>query len=259
VGSFTLPSPEKTEANVHILRDLYGADLVDPLVEIILSPEQVSFLERLEMRGHPAAHIRMSLIDPGMLAPEVEAALLEATVPGGPLDPAHLGGDVVWVAVIKTVLEVDVAGASKLARRLYARLVRISWDNTPGAVHPVTFSVVAYSVAFIEHLRDCPHEVRRWLREADGHTQHEYPPGLALLVYLRACRIWVGVAAKGGETSGITARLCLLGSRLWQEGAYLIRTDKACGKTPHPLERGPGAGRPWSGNFSPAALLPKEA
>ncbi len=188
-----MPSPEQIEANVHILRVLYGADVVDPLVEITLSPEQLAFLERLGLPGHPDAHIRMSLIDPGMLAPDVEVALLEATVPGGILDPCRLGGDVIWIVILKAMLEVDVAGGSRFARRWFARLTRIAWgDNNPGAVHPITFAVSACVIAFVEQTRGRGHEVRRWLREADAHVANEEPPGLAIFAYLRACRLWMG-------------------------------------------------------------------
>lgn len=192
-----MPSPEQIEANVHILRVLYGADVVDPHVEVNLSPEQVTFLARMGLLGHPDAHARMSLIDPGMLAPDVEVALLEATVPGGILDPCRLGGDLVWVVAIKAVLEVDVAGASRFARKLHTHLLRLGWNSDPGAVHPVTFSVSAYVVAFVEHSRGRGHEVRRWLWEADAHVANEDPHGLAILAFLRFCRLWVGVDGKG--------------------------------------------------------------
>jgi hypothetical protein len=107
------------------------------------------------------------------------------------------GGDLVWVVAIKAVLEVDVAGASRFARKLYAHLVRLAWGHEVGVVHPITFAVSAYTIAFVDHARGRGYQARRWAREAHAHVEYEEPPELAILAYIRATRIWVGVDGKG--------------------------------------------------------------
>ena len=172
------PTPESVNAAIASLRRTIGREIVDAIVLAGPTPVQVGFYRELLALG----------IDQNIVL--IERKLVDATTPGGVLDPVRLGGDAVWAALISTLLEAEPDNAAKLAKGFFGRLSGLSWDYER-SVSVVVFAVSAYVTALVEGHRGRAVSHSRWLRMGDCFTDED-EDGLGLLAYLRACHLLVG-------------------------------------------------------------------
>jgi hypothetical protein len=112
--------------------------------------------------------------------------LLEATTPGGLLDPRHeCGGDAVWAVALRKVGATPVIGA-KLARAWFHHLERLAWEGDEGAVATTPFVVSAYACSLFQLRAGRPERARRYFLMAGFLCDHDDRAGLGLVLAVRA-------------------------------------------------------------------------
>ena len=172
---YGVPSPEELEVVERHLRDLLGARDVDPVLDVRLKPEFLALVASIT----------------GPELPRLAAErFLDLTAPGGQLDPAILGIDVPWGVLFRT-LQDDPKTGSNIARRWFIKMHHLAWNDE--TVHPISIAISGYFVGGFEVLRERPREARKWRRIADSHVEFEDPAGLSVLVWVRFCKLWLGV------------------------------------------------------------------
>ena len=178
------PTPESVNAAIASLRRTIGTAAVNAIVLARPSVEQVGFHRELLALG-----VERNVV-------LIEQKLVDATTPGGVLDPVRLGADAVWAALISTLLEAEPDNAAKFAKGFFGRLSSLSWEYER-SVSVVVFAVSAYVTALVEgHIgRSASHF--RWLRMGDAFTDED-EDGVGILCYLRACHLLVGQGTDSG-------------------------------------------------------------
>ncbi|MCC6645006.1 MAG: hypothetical protein IT374_05465 [Polyangiaceae bacterium] len=177
------------EVELDAARAVFGRARVDNVVLAPPSPAQRALAARVPSRRGEAA----SAVDAWRSG--VETVLLTETRPLGALDPTRRDSDSLWVDSVRAVGLLDATQGCLLARAWVSRLLRWSWDDE-GEHGPADVSLVGvaiYTLAFAERARGAhPARWRRLLEEAHAQVEHEAPPELSTLVYLRARWLWRG-------------------------------------------------------------------
>lgn len=183
-----LLKPEQLDSLEHDVRHLIG-----PNVEWVLRPrprsEQVSIVDRI-------ARLPWTGDDVERTVREAFAALVDGTVPGGPIDPSLDESDVPWCEMLGRLVHVPVLG-SKRARQWFALLQRFRWADVP--VSTIPEGVAAYAVALMEHLRGRESESDYWTRLAAIQNEDDDRVGMGVAVAIRAARLLSGGACVSGE------------------------------------------------------------
>jgi hypothetical protein len=122
---------------------------------------------------------------------EAFAALVDGTIPGGPIDPSLDESDVPWCAMLSRLVHVPVLG-SKRARQWFALLQRLRWADVP--VSTIPEGVAAYAVALMEHLRGRESEAGYWMRLGAIQNAEDDRVGMGVAVVVRAARLLTGGA-----------------------------------------------------------------
>jgi hypothetical protein len=112
--------------------------------------------------------------------------LLEATKPGGLLDPRHESGeDLVWAVALRKVGATPVIGA-KLARAWFHHLERLAWEGEDGSVATTPLAVAAYACSLFQLRAGRPERARRYFLMAGFLCDHDDRAGLGLVLAVRA-------------------------------------------------------------------------
>ena len=165
------------------VRHLLGPG-VEKLLRPSIRPEHARVIERIERLPwdeHPVE----------LVVREAFSVLIDATVPGGPIDPAVDGSDIPWCAMLSRMIATPV-GASKRARQWFALMQRLRWCDVP--VSTISEAVSAYAVALMEHLRGRESEAHYWMRVAAVQNEDDERVGLGVAVVLRSARLLTGSA-----------------------------------------------------------------
>jgi hypothetical protein len=155
---------------------------VGDLLRPRLRPEHAAIVERIERLPWDKEPVDIAVR-------EAFAILVDATVPGGPMDPADDQSDIPWCAMLSRMVSVPVLG-SKRARQWYALQQRFRWCDVP--VSSISEGVAAYAVALFEHLRRRESEAHYWMRLGAIQNEHDERTGLGVAVVIRAARLLTG-------------------------------------------------------------------
>ena len=161
------------------VRATCGAEL-DDVLDVRVRPEHadvISAIRRLDLAGEVGPFC---------------VTLLFETRPRGLLDPAQLGADIVWVALLRRLAGHDPNTASLVARQLIVELGRLQFDGHEvcGGVE----AVIRYALSVIESQRGRQHEVWResYAASIAGFVEDDHRPGYGLAVVVRAAKLWAG-------------------------------------------------------------------
>jgi hypothetical protein len=160
------------------VRELVGREIAE-LARPALRPGHalvVEMIERLPWTVEPT-HV---------VAGRVLTILTVATMPGGPLDPAHDDADLPWAITLMKLVGTPSVG-STIARAWYRHGLHLLLSDVE--VSTVVQSVAAYTIASFEDALGNHHEVGRWLKIAAVEGEIDDRPGVSLAVALRAARL----------------------------------------------------------------------
>jgi hypothetical protein len=149
----------------------------DPELESVMSPEPVDIANGLFDGMTDTAGIALD---------NAVAALLADTVPGGALDPATLGSDVVWALAVFRSLDAPEQ-AHQIAAAWIRRLDHLGREDH--VAHPVVAATAAYVMAVTESARGRWPRAQHWAREGATLVEHEGVPGLGEAVVIRVLRL----------------------------------------------------------------------